>query len=174
MRKKKKNKQFTRLNDQITARKVLVIHNDQKIGILDTRSAKALAREKDLDLVEIAPKANPPVCLIADYDKWRYEKQKRIKKQQQKKPSLKEIRLSPAIEKHDLDVKISSLNKFLKSGHPVLVQVAFKGRQKAHIDEGEKVIQEVLNAIEPLGKPDSEPKFQGKRISVKISPKSKN
>jgi len=173
MRKKQHNKNSgskpVSVNDDIVSYKVQVICNGNNIGVLNTSEAKSLAKSKNLDLVEIDPNSKPPVCLIVDYDKYRYNKQKKIKKQSKK--SDKEIKLSPVIDKHDLETKISKLNKFLKDGHSVLVSVFFKGRQNAHTDEGRKVLSKVMESVEDVGKMDSKPNLQGKRMSVKISPK---
>lgn len=175
MRRKNNNKPFVRRNHQIKAREVVVIYNDQNLGTYRTKDAQSLANDKKLDLVEISPNTRPPVCLVVDYGKWLYDKQKRLKKKQKsKKTSLKEVQLRPSIEQHDLDTKISNVRKFLDSGHSVLVSLSFKARQKAHPEEGRKVLEQVLDAVEDIGKPDGKLNVQSKsRMTIRISPKGK-
>lgn len=172
MRKEKfpRKKPIARYNRQITSPYVLVVKDNEKLGVLPIRQAQKLAGEHGLDLVEISSNARPPVCSIVDYEKWAYENEKQKKRKKQKKVSMKEIRMTPSIDKHDLDTKISNIRKFLQSGHVVLVSVLYKGRQNAHIDEGKKIILNIIELLQDVGKPEGKPNFQGKRMSVRIIP----
>ena len=132
-----------------------------------------MAAEVSLDLVEVAPSSDPPVCRIMDYGKWLYE-QKRKTKQSKKKQhvvSLKEIRLSPEIGDHDRDVNVGNARKFLEKGDKVQFTLRFRGREMAHTDNGLEVMDTVAEMLEDISKMDRSPNMQGKRMIMILTPK---
>lgn len=147
-----------------------VISSDGKqLGILPTDEALAKARAESLDLVEVAPNEKPPVCRIMDYGKYKYEKKK--KSQQAHHTRLKEIRLRPKTGEHDIDFKVKRAQGFLKQKHKVQVTVQFRGREMAHIEEGRRVMDTVLERLEEFGKIETPPRQHGYRISCTLAPK---
>ena len=143
-----------------------------QLGILATRDALEKAQEEGLDLVEVAPDADPPVCRIMDYGKFRYEKSKRSGKSKSHQTKLKEIRIRPKTGQHDIDFKVKQAIGFLKHKDKVQVTMMFRGREMAHIDEGTKIIEEIVERLcEEHGKLDSPPARQARRISCTISPR---
>ena len=158
---------YTRVNQQIRVPKIRVIGADgSQLGVLDTRQAFFMAQEQGLDLVEIVPDANPPVCKIIDFGKYKYELSKREKEGKKKQHSiqLKEIRLRPNIEKHDLETKIRQARDFLTDKHKVKFTLMFKGREMAHQEFGESIIKEIEAAISDVGKIEGRPKMEGKNL----------
>ncbi len=165
------------MNGKIRAREVRVIGNDGKqLGVFPLHEALAMARAQGLDLVEVAPTANPPVCKILDYGKFRYELAKREKesRKHQHATKVKEIQLSPKIDLHDLNVKLSHAIDFLCEEMKVKVLLRFRGREMQHTDLGFQVIEKFLNELAPYGKPDAEPKLVGRGITVMVSPLPRN
>jgi translation initiation factor IF-3 len=161
-----------RINDQIRISPVRVIDAaGEQLGVLPTREAIDRAREVGLDLVEVAPDARPPVCRIMDFGKFKYERRKRLHRQKHHQTRLKEIRLRPKTASHDIEVKIKQAMMFLQHKDKVQVTVVFRGRELAHIEEGRKVMQSVLEHLAPYGKIESDPSQQAKRIICTISPK---
>ena len=128
------------------------------------------ARENDLDLVEVAPNADPPVCRIMDYGKLRYEKGKRGKGRS-RSTHLKEIKLRPLTQEHDVGVKIRKIRRFLLQGDKVRVSMIFRGREKSHTDLGFDLLQDIIKKIEDIGAVEVAPKMDGKDISMLIVPK---
>jgi len=128
------------------------------------------ARENDLDLVEVAPNADPPVCRIMDYGKLRYEKAKRGKGRS-RSTHLKEIKLRPLTQEHDVGVKIRKIRRFLLQGDKVRVSMVFRGREKSHTDLGFNLLQDIIKKIEDIGAVEVAPKMDGKDISMLIVPK---
>ena len=165
-----------RINEQIRVREVRLIDNDgtQK-GIISTIDALNLAREQDLDLVEIAPNATPPVCKIIDYGKYRFEQEKKLRdsKKNQKVLKLKEIRMQPKIASGDLDFKSKHIKEFLDEGDKVKVSIRFRGRELAHKELGEDVLNAVLKRLEGEYVMDKPPAMEGRFMSMTISPKTK-
>lgn len=143
----------------------------QQLGIMPTRDALAKAREVGLDLVEVSPDSKPPVCRIMDFGKFKYEKNKRSHKNKAHTTKLKEIRLRPKTGQHDIDVKVKQAVSFLEHKDKVMVSVVFRGRELAHIEEGQKVMDEVLTKLLEHGKLESPPSHQSKRIICTINPK---
>ena len=139
------------------------------MGVLPTEEALAAAREADLDLVEVAPEADPPVCRIMDFGKYKYQQAKR--QHHTHKVKVKEIRVRPKTGKHDIDVRVSRARNFLEKKDKVVITVMFRGRELAHIDEGERVLQEIIGQLEDIGKIESPPKKSGRRIECRLSPK---
>lgn len=165
------------MNGKIRAREVRVIGCDGKqLGIFPLHEALAMARSQGLDLVEVAPTANPPVCKILDYGKYRYELAKREKesRKHQHATKVKEIQLSPKIDPHDMNVKLGHAIDFLCDEMKVKVLLRFRGREMQHTDLGFQVVNKFLEELAPYGKPDAEPKLVGRGITVMISPLPRN
>ena len=134
-----------------------------------------MAREAGLDLVEIAPQADPPVCKILDYGKYKFEQEKRIKdsKKKQKLIKIKEIRMQPKIEKHDLEFKTNHIREFLDEGNKVKVTVRFRGRELAHTELGRVVLEKVLELLDGTFLLDKPPAMEGRFMSMTLNPKAK-
>jgi translation initiation factor IF-3 len=159
------------MNEQIRVSPVRVIGDKgEQLGIIPTDQAIARAREADLDLVEVAPNEKPPVCRIMDFGKYKYEKSKKAH-QHTHQTKIKEIRLRPKTGEHDIDFKVKQARGFLEHKDKVVVSVVFKGREMAHEEEGRKVINSVVQQLLDVGKVESNPLRQGKRISCTIAPK---
>jgi len=161
-----------RVNDQIRAKTVRLISADGgQIGIVSINEALVAARDNDLDLVEVAPNAEPPVCRIMDYGKLRYEKAKRGKGKS-RSTHLKEIKLRPLTAEHDVGVKIRKIRKFLGQGDKVRVSMIFRGRERSHTDLGFNLLQDIITRVEDIGAVEVPPsKMEGKDISMLIVPK---
>jgi len=140
--------------------------------VIPLQDALKIAEDKGLDLVEISPDANPPVCKILDYGKFRYERQKKLKKSKVKqKSSLKEIKFRPKIEEHDYQVKLKKVREFLEDGYKVKVVVIFRGREMAYLNVGNTILYRLMDDVSDIGKFDREPKKEGRSITAIISPK---
>jgi translation initiation factor IF-3 len=164
---------FTRVNGKIRAREVRVIGTEgQQLGVFSLQEAINMARANGVDLVEIAAAANPPVCRLVDYGKFRYEQAKKDKeaKKHQHANKVKEIQLSPQIDPHDFGVKLSHAIEFLCEEMKVKVTLKFRGREMAHKEYGHQVIDKFVNTVAPYGHPDAPPKLIGKGINVMLSP----
>jgi len=165
-----------RINEQIRVREVRLIQNEgEKQGIMPTLDALAIAKEHGLDLVEVAPQASPPVVKIMDYGKFKFENEKKVRasKQKQKLLKLKEIRMQPKIDDHDLDFKSKHVKEFLAEGNKVKVTVRFRGRELAHTELGLDVLKDVLKRIEGEYVMDKAPSMEGRFMSMVLSPKTK-
>jgi translation initiation factor IF-3 len=164
-----------RINEQIRIREVRLIRDDGEQQVLATADALALAREQGLDLVEVAPQAAPPVVKILDYGKYKFENEKKVRdsKKKQKLLKLKEIRMQPKIDEHDLDFKSKHVKEFLSEGNKVKVTVRFRGRELAHTELGLDVLKDVLQRIEGDYVMDKPPAMEGRFMSMVLSPKSK-
>jgi translation initiation factor IF-3 len=161
----------TRVNEQIRISPVRVIGpGGEQLGILPIDGAIAKAREADLDLVEVAPNERPPVCRIMDFGKYKYEKKKKAH-QPTHHTKTKEIRLRPKTGDHDIEVKIKQAKGFLEHKDKVVVSVVFRGRELAHIDEGKKVMERVVQELLAVGKLEAPPMNQGKRMICTVMPK---
>jgi translation initiation factor IF-3 len=168
---------FVRVNGKIRAREVRVIGIDGKqLGILSLGDALTMARASGVDLVEIAATANPPVCRLVDYGKFRYEQAKRDKesKKHQHANKVKEVQLSPKIDPHDLATKVGHAIDFLSEDMKVKVTLKFRGREMAHTEFGFQVVQKFLGEISGFGHPDFQPKLNGRAINMMISPLPRN
>ena len=166
-------KRFARINEQIRIPQVRVIDNEGKnLGILDISKALELAREKELDLVEISTNANPPVCKITDYGKYQYmqEKKERKQKVKQKKSDLKGIRIGFRISLHDLEIKARQIEKFLKEGHKVRIEMRLRGREKTHRDLAEEKLKKFLEMISIEFRMEEEIKKNPTGFTVTICP----
>ena len=155
------------MNDAIRAREVRVIDADgEQLGIMNVRDALRLAEERELDLVEVAPNAKPPVCRIMDYGKHRYEQSKREKlaRKKQKVITVKEVRMSPKIDDHDFDVKVRAAERFLKAGDKVKVSVRFRGREIVHADLAKSKLTELAELLKDIGTVERMPKLEGRQM----------
>ena len=162
-------------NEQIRDRNVRVIADDgEQLGVMTLREAQDIAYDKGLDLVRVSPHANPPVCKIMDYGKFRFEQAKKQKeaKKNQKIIVLKEMRLSATIDTHDMEVKAKHVNKFLKAGDKVKVSIRFKGRQMTHTEKGRKVMNEFLTMVEENGVMEKSAKLEGRSMFMILAPKN--
>ena len=138
---------------------------------MPTEQALAAAREADLDLVEVAPDARPPVCRIMDFGKFKYQQKKKQHKGQTHQIKTKEIRVRPKIGEHDIDFKINQARGFLEHKDKVVISVVFRGRELAHIDEGHRVVKQMITALDDVAKVEGAPQQMGKRIICTLSPK---
>jgi translation initiation factor IF-3 len=167
------NEDEIRINENITAKQVRLIDaNNENRGIVSIREALALAEEEDLDLIEISPQANPPVCKILDFGKFRYEQQKRKSeaKKNQKVVEIKELKLRPMIDTHDYEVKVKQAKKFLEQGNKVKFTMRFKGRELSANDMGKQVLSKLVEDLEDCAKVDSEMKLEGRQMTMILSP----
>jgi translation initiation factor IF-3 len=164
-----------RVNERILAPKVRVVGENIKVDVYPTPVAIKMAQEQSLDLVEISPNADPPVCKIVDYSKFKYEqkkKQKEIKAHAQK-TILKEIRFGPNTDEHDFNFKVKHAENFLKEGAKVKSYVHFAGRSIVYKERGEILLLKFATALEEWGKVESMPKLEGKRMYLMLAPKGK-
>lgn len=164
-----------RVNEQIRAKKVrLINHENENIGVVTIREAVELAEEHDLDLVEVAPNANPPVVRVMDYGKFLYEKKKRERsaKSQQKQIEVKEIRLRPKTDPHHLGFKVRDALSWLEKGMKVRVRVRFKGREIQYPDIAREMLDEIAKQLEEVGQIESPPKMDGRTMLMIIAPQS--
>jgi translation initiation factor IF-3 len=161
------------VNELIRAPVVRVVGENVQIGIYNIKDAIRMAEEQDLDLVEISPSANPPVCKVVDYKKFLYEKKKKQKeiKANSAKIVVKEIRLGPNIDDHDFNFKMKHAMKFLEEGAKVKVDVFFKGRSIIYKEKGEYILLKFAADLEEFGKVEQLPRLEGKRMIMVIAPK---
>ncbi len=165
-----------RINERIRVREVRLIDQEgNQRGILPTIEALNIARAEGLDLVEVSPNTNPPVCKLLDFGKHKFELEKKSKesKKKQKLVKLKEIRMQPKIEEHDLGFKTKHIRQFLDEGYKVKVTVRFRGRELAHTELGRNVLERVLELLEDSYAIDRPPLMEGRMMSMFISPKTK-
>lgn len=143
------------------------------IGVVPTREALWRAREMGLDLVEISPNADPPVCKILDFGKYKYEQQKKKSeaRKKQKIVEVKEIKIRPNIDDHDYDVKMRQAKGFIQEGDKVKVTLRFRGRELAHIDLGMKVLERVKNELDPIAKVEQMPRMENKQMIMVLTPR---
>lgn len=162
---------FTRLNDQIRAPQLRVIDEDGKqLGILSRQEALAIAEERDLDLVEISPDANPPVCKVVDWGKYNYQRTKQLQKNRKTAKSLemKQIRFGLKIGEHDLAIKMNRVAKFLQAGHKVKITLFYRGREQAHKEIGFKIAQRVIEDFGDTIVVDQQPQLAGKQLNFVV------
>jgi len=163
-----------RINNQITAGELRIIdETGQNLGIISREEAMKMAREKGLDLVEISPNAKPPVAKIISFDKFRYQKEKELKKQRisQKAKEMKQIRVSGRAALNDLKIKAEKINEFIEEGHPVEIQMVLRGREKANKEWARSKLEEFLKMITPEHKIVSNIKSGGRGLTVGITKK---
>ena len=162
------------INDQIRDREVRVIGADgEQLGVMPSSEALRLAEEAELDLVKIAPNANPPVCKIVDYGKFKYEQIRKEKdaKKKQKIVEIKEIRISPNIDTNDLNTKMSAARKFLAKGNRVKVTLRFRGREMAHMQESKYILDDFAAALSDVAVVDKAPKVEGRTMTITLAEK---
>jgi translation initiation factor IF-3 len=164
-----------RINEEIRASEVRLISNDndEQLGIVSVREAMQMAREKELDLVEIAPNAKPPVCKLMDYGKYRFEQLKREKeaKKNQRVISLKEVKLRINIEEHDFEVKAKNAEKFLAAKDKVKVTIMFRGREITHPELGIEVCQRMAERLSEVASVEKPAKVEGRNMTMILAPK---
>lgn len=161
------------INEQIRDKEVRLIGADgAQLGIVSNREAQELALEKKLDLVKISPTAKPPVCKIMDYSKHRFDQQKREKeaRKKQKTVSMKELRLSPNIDTHDVNVKVKKAKEFLKNGDKVKVSMRFRGREVGYSDNSLDIFNDFAKSVEELGTIEKPPKKEARVVTMFLAP----
>ena len=165
--------QGPKANERIRALDVQVIGSDgENLGAMPLNKAIELAKKEGLDLIEISPNANPPVCKIMDIGKYKYDLQKKANqaKKKQKTVSLKEIKLRPGTETHDYNFKIKNAKKFISKGNKVKFTVKFKGREMQHTDLGKELMDKIIEETKDVAKVESKPKFEGRQMVMIIQP----
>ena len=163
-----------RINEQIEAEKVRVVNADgEMVGVIFKEEGIEIAFEAGLDLVEVSPNADPPVCKVLDYGKYKYEAQKKANeaRKKQKVIDVKEIKMRPGIDEHDYQVKMRSVRRFLDEGDKVKMTIRFRGREMAHQELGMKVLDRVREDVDELAKVEQFPKSEGRLMTMVISPK---
>ncbi|WP_410050447.1 translation initiation factor IF-3 [Blastopirellula sp. J2-11] len=172
-RDRERERDQTRINERIRKSPVRVIDEEgEQLGIIPTEEALTKARAVGLDLVEVAPLAAPPVCRIMDYGKYKYQQNKKQHKSHSHHAKTKEIRLRPKTGDHDIEFKVKQAITFLKHKDKVQVSIQFRGREMAHVDEGHRVMKQVIALLEEFGKVESTPKQMGRRMMCTIAPKT--
>ena len=169
------SKETVRINEEIRVREVRVTNADgEQLGIMQTRDALHMAIEQHLDLVEVAPKAKPPVCRIMDFGKYRYEQQKREKeaRKKQKVITIKEVKLRPNIEQHDFDVKLKNASRFLQDGDKVKVTIMFRGRELSHPELGKEILERFAEALKDTVSVERDAKLEGNNMIMILAPKA--
>jgi len=161
------------INEEIKAAQVRLIEEGKQLGIVTLKEALAIAAKAGLDLVEIAPNATPPVCRIMDYGKYRYQQSKKLQdaRKSQTTIQVKEIRLRPKTEEHDLDVKIKHIKKFLQQNDKVKITMMFRGREIAYTDLGRKIMETVRDSLTDVGVVEMQPKLEGRNMIMMVIPK---
>ncbi len=165
---------YVRVNERIFSKTLRVIGPDgEQLGVFPRDMALKKRDEFDLDLVEVAPQAKPPVCRIVDFSKYKYEQKKKEKemRKHQKHVQLKEVRVSPRIDKHDYEVKLKHVKEFLEKRHKVRIRMMFRGREMSHRDIGRKVIDTLIKDIEKIGRIDREPHMLGRTMVLILCPR---
>ena len=177
--KKERGEQFIakkdlRINFRIRAKEIRVVGEEgEQLGVMTVPDALKKAEDAGLDLVEVAPTANPPVCRIIDYSKYKYEQEKREKEARKKQRTvhIKEIRLSPKIGEHDYLFKLKNLEEFLKRGDKVKITMMFKGREMTHVDLGRRILDRLSSDISSIGEIEESPRLEGRFINMVIRAK---
>ena len=162
------------INEQIRDKEVRLIDNDgNQLGIMSAMEANKLAKEANLDLVKIAPKAKPPVCKIIDYNKYKYDlaKRERQARKNQKTTDLKEVRISPNIEEHDLNTKANMARRFIENGDKVKVTLRFRGREIAHRSSSKSVLDDFYEKLKDIAEIDKPVKSEGRNMTMFLSEK---
>ena len=163
-----------RINEQIKVSEVRLIGPDgQQIGVLPIREALAFAAEAHLDLVEVAPQAAPPVCRVMDYGKFKYQQSKKQQEARRRQTTIqvKEIKVRPKIEEHDMAFKLRNTRRFLEDGDKVKISVIFRGREIAHTDRGFKLLAQMTEALADVGTVEQNPRLEGRNLSMIVTPK---
>ena len=172
-----KDSKLTRVNRMIRIPRVMVVDEDgEQLGVLETNEAIAIAEDRGLDLVEVAPTARPPVCKIMDYGKFKYEQAKKAKKAKQASHTVKvkTIQFRPKTDDHDYNFKKRHIISFLEAGHKVKVVMRFRGREISHLDLAMEFLNHLVGEVEEFGVPETRPKREGRLITFIIAPKKVN
>ena len=162
------------INEQIRDREVRVVSADgEQLGVMSSRDAMKLAREAELDLVKIAPKAQPPVCKIIDYGKYKDEQSRREKeaKKKQKTVEVKEVRMSPNIDANDLNTKVNNAKKFILKGNKVKVTLRFRGREMAHVQQSKHILDDFADMLKDVAQVEKPAKLEGRNMSMVLTVK---
>jgi len=167
----------SRINEKIISKEVRVIDlKGNQLGIFPVSDALKIARENSSDLVEVSPNASPPVCRIMDYGKFKYQQSKKYhqskKKHSQSVIHIKEIKLRPKTDEHDIQFKIRHIKRFLTHGNKAKISLIFKGREITHPELGKEVLDRIAEAIEDIGIVEQSPKLEGKNMTMLLAPKS--
>lgn len=165
-----------RINQMIRAKEVNVISEDGgPIGVLSVPEALAIAKDKDLDLVEVAPNANPPVCRIMDYGKFKYRQSKRAHeaKKNQKVVHIKEVKFRPTTDEHDYDFKVKNLRRFIEAGDKVKVVIFFRGREIVHRDKGQEILDRIIKETEETTVVEQTSRQEGRTLMMVLAPIAK-
>lgn len=161
-----------RINNRIRAREVRLVDTDgSQLGVVAIQEALNLSEDRGVDLVEVAPNANPPVCRLMDYGKYKYELKKQAAAKKQKSQTVKEIKFRPNIGSHDLDVKINHIREFLEEDNKTKIRIFFRGREIVHPELGQSLANRILERVADLGGVDIPPKMEGKNLTMVITPK---
>lgn len=160
----------------IKVNEVRVISSEKgQLGVMALKEALAIAAEEGLDLVEVSPQANPPVCKVMDYGKYRYKKNKKLHeaKKKQKTIQLKSVKITPKTEEHDYQFKLRHVKRFLSEGDKVKIMMVFKGREMVHSHLGRKVLDRMIEDLDEIGVIEQEPTMEGRNMNMVIVPKTK-
>lgn len=151
----------------------LIDSGNNQVGVVDIQQALDMAKEAKLDLVEIVPNSEPPVCRIMDYGKFQYQQKQKMKQSHKKQHNVvvKEIRLRPKIDKHDLDTKLGHARKFLEKSHRVQFTMQFRGREMLHMEQGRKVMAQIVETLEDIAKVERDANLLGRRMIMTVMPK---
>jgi translation initiation factor IF-3 len=146
----------------------------EQLGVMPTQQALEAARSQDFDLVEVAPEANPPVCRIMDFGKYKYTQARRLKEARKKQTVIlvKEVKMGPKTERHDFDFKVKHVRRFLEEGHKAKVTVRFKGREMAHTELGWKMLQKMVESVQDIAVAENNPRMEGRMLHIMLSPKA--
>ena len=167
------NKEEHRLNERIRVPQVrLIDEKGTQVGVVPTFEALQMARERGLDLMEVSPNAQPPVCKICDYGKFKYEKKKKdhVAKKKQTVIKVKEIQLRPQTEEHDLDYKFKNVKQFLEDGDKAKITIMFRGREITYVDQGFKIMRQLIELVKDVGIVEAPPKVEGKKLIMVLAP----
>ncbi len=167
------NKDEHRLNERIRVPQVrLIDEKGNQVGVVPTYEALQMARERGLDLMEVSPNAQPPVCKICDYGKFKYEKKKKeqLAKKKQTVIKVKEIQLRPQTEEHDLDYKFKNVRQFLEDGDKAKITIMFRGREITYVDQGFKIMRQLADQVKDVAIVEAPPKIEGKKLIMVLAP----
>ncbi|MBI2203093.1 MAG: translation initiation factor IF-3 [Candidatus Rokubacteria bacterium] len=162
------------MNEGIRVREVRVVSQDgEQLGIMPIQEALDAARKLELDLVEVAPEAQPPVCRIMDFGKYKYTQSRRLKEARKKQTTIqvKEVKMGPKTERHDFEFKLKHVRRFLEEGHKAKVTVRFKGREMAHTELGWKMLQKMVEAVQDIATVENNPRMEGRLLHIMLSPR---
>ncbi|MFH1625946.1 MAG: translation initiation factor IF-3 [Pseudomonadota bacterium] len=162
------------INEKIRSPQVRVISSEgNQLGIMPLKEALGIAREEDLDLVEVAPNSNPPVCRIMDYGKFKYKQSKKVHdaKKSQTTFQVKEVRVRANTEEHDLQFKLRSIKRFLETGNKAKISVIFRGREISHREMGAQMLDRIAEQVKDIGVVEQRPKLEGRNMAIIIAPK---